>query len=85
MGRNSTCNSCGATIRWITLVGGRRMPINAMPSEKGNITCWEVDGETYGRVLPQLDLATLPPDVPRYVSHFATCPSAQKHRGKGGK
>jgi hypothetical protein len=24
------------------------------------------------------------PDVPRYVSHFVTCPSAQRHRKKRG-
>lgn len=68
----SQCKSCGAPIIWCVTDGGKSMPVDASPVPRGNLV---------------LDLTTDPPAVAvlsgyatGYVSHFATCPHAAKHR-----
>jgi hypothetical protein len=73
----SRCRSCGAPIRWTRTEKGRRMPIDPEPVPEGNIVLRELDEAT------PLALSVPPaafPDEPRYLSHFATCPDAAKHR-----
>jgi len=55
------------------------MPLDAEPMESGNIVIKDgvavvMSGELFEEML----------DGPRYQSHFASCPDAQKHR-KGSK
>jgi hypothetical protein len=74
------CRSCRARIFWARTTTGKMMPIDPVQDENGLITLTREEGQ----VAP---LATVhgkdkpPPDsVPRYTSHFATCPAAGKHR-----
>jgi hypothetical protein len=65
----STCNGCGAAIRWAITPNGRRMPVDAKPEKR--------------IVLDDVRLGDDPPTarvVDTYVSHFATCPKAQQFR-----
>jgi len=68
----STCRSCNAPILWARSAKGKRrpMPLDPEPVPGGNVEL--VDGEAWV-VKPD-------PNVPRYVSHFATCPNAGQHR-----
>lgn len=66
------CRSCGASIFWAWTKKGKRMPIDAEPNHLGNIS---LQGTTVRFVTP--DANTL---GQRYVSHFVTCPNADKHR-----
>jgi len=80
------CRSCGASITWAWTLNGKRMPIDAEPVEDGNleIAARNDEGEPVVRYLSGGDRNPLPGFdlVPRYVSHFATCPNAQDHRKK---
>jgi hypothetical protein len=62
---------------------GTNMPLDAEPSPRGNIFI-PSDG-VRAAFLNGDDLAenNIPPDVARYLSHFATCPNAARHRRKG--
>ena len=63
---NSKCKSCGADILWVITPKGKRTPLDAK----------------------KIRVATLmnddPPKIEEvyegYVSHWATCPTADKHR-----
>jgi hypothetical protein len=55
---------------------GKRMPIDPKPVPDGNLFLYRgEDGELHARV--EKDSS---PTSKRYVSHFATCPNAKKHR-----
>ena len=79
----SRCKSCGAQIVWVKTDSGKRMPVDAEPSEDGNVFVADDGPLRTGClviVLGQPDLLT-DPDV-RHKSHFATCPDADSHRSK---
>lgn len=73
----SKCKSCGADILWIKMVSGTSMPVDAEPvmytegtkdvivTPDGNVTRGNIT--KYG-------------ESKGYVSHFATCPNAGRHR-----
>ena len=61
------CRSCGADIIWVETVNGKRMPVDAKPEKRFVLSV--ADGEA--------SIATI---KDTYVSHFATCPNASKHR-----
>lgn len=74
----ANCRSCHRPIRWVETEKGKLMPIDPEPSAAGTIL-----------LRPQIDRKTLaivgvPTEAflgePRYVSHFATCPDADRHR-----
>jgi hypothetical protein len=67
----SVCKSCGKAIRWIVLGNGKRMPLDPLPSPSGNIV---LDPKGVGRYAAPGDVSS------RYVTHFATCPNAARHR-----
>lgn len=69
----STCRSCGAPVRWERTAAGKPIPLDPEPRPDGNLA-FRDDGRVYS--LPQSTLD----DVPRYVTHFATCPHANQHR-----
>jgi hypothetical protein len=70
------CKSCSAKIMFVKTVVGFT-PIDAEPNPTGGIAL--VDGKPRfgGNALRYFEEY---PDAPRYISHFATCPDAAKHR-----
>jgi len=67
------CRSCGARIIWaITAATGRSMPVDADPVEHGNVVLESVDGKPLAFVGQAGE--------PRYVSHFVSCPEANRWR-----
>ena len=72
----ATCKSCGARIMWCITITGKRMPVDARESPRGNLTLEpQPDGELLARYVP--------PGEGTHSSHFATCPNAAEHRNKG--
>jgi hypothetical protein len=60
---------------WAETIAGKRIPLNPVRVPGGNITLQRRRG------LPTLANVVQPdPLQDRYVSHFATCPSAAAHR-----
>lgn len=76
---SSRCRSCGAAIIWaVTGVARRAMPLDAEPTEEGNILLR--DGVAVVATRADNTEGEL-----MYLSHFATCPEAKRHRVKGKK
>jgi hypothetical protein len=78
MSQYPMCASCQSPIRWVTMPSGKHMPLDTTPSPDGNV-CVHSDG-VKAAVLTADELAQFPADLPRFKSHFATCPGAAKHR-----
>lgn len=80
----SRCRSCSAPIAWRRTVKGGRIPLDPAPAATGNVTVVD-GGRGVALVLNDDEIAEIAerPDVPRYVSHFATCPDADTWRSKG--
>lgn len=75
----SKCKSCGAEIIWVPTESGKMMPCDAKPisyreDDNGSLTLVTSDG----RVIKAKADATS--DTFGYISHFATCPSANEWR-----
>lgn len=83
--RVAKCRGCGAPIVWIRTTGGKSMPCDAEPvlyREKAGAAGKIITPN--GMVLScELDVAPCEADGAGYVSHFATCPAAEKFRRKG--
>lgn len=62
MSAPQTCRSCQAPIIWATTTRGKSVPIDAEPSEDGNLTV--IDGVVHFSKLA---------GQKHYKSHFATC------------
>lgn len=81
MGR---CSSCGAPVFWAITVNRKRIPIDEVPVDDGNIEITvDPKGRRLASVIPPLFLSTPIPAIAghvRYKSHFATCPNAAHHR-----
>ena len=67
----NTCKSCGAEIVWVEMDSGKPMPCDAKPLTV--VEVYEVKGKKKGSVV----------NTGYHMSHFATCPNAEKHRRKG--
>lgn len=81
MNNFGTCRSCGVRIVWIKTVGGKAMPCNAQP-----ITFQKGGGpETFVTPEGKVERGKRDPDgdLTGYISHFATCPYADRHRRPG--
>lgn len=79
----SKCRSCGAAITWARTSAGRSMPIDAEPCADGNIVLSEPvdpDAPVIAMILTAEQVRQPSLGEPRYVSHFATCPNAARHR-----
>jgi len=68
----SKCRSCKAEIIWAATESGRAMPLDAKPEKR--FVLMEIQGGGADEAVA----------VDTYVSHFATCPEADKFRKKGG-
>lgn len=79
---NARCRSCRAPIAWRRTVGKQRMPLDLAPTDAGNIAL--AYGGTVAVTLTAAEVDAADTSVPRYVSHFATCPDADAWRSKGG-
>lgn len=74
----ATCSSCGAEIIFATTVNGKQMPFDPEPSLKGE---WELStGPDEGFCFRPLREKGFDVTQPLYVTHWATCPSADQHR-----
>lgn len=71
----ANCGSCNAPVIWVRTSTGKRMPVDAAPVPNGNII---LNGGQ--AVYTQAGCTIGAPDGKLYVSHFATCPNAKKHR-----
>jgi hypothetical protein len=72
----STCSSCGAEVAWTRTRTGKRMPLDPHPRADGNVIV-DVATDTAIVLAPG---TPMPVGVPRFTSHFATCPHADQHR-----
>lgn len=94
VGSSPRCRSCGSPIWFGLTVKNKRMPMDLAPVEDGNVIV-DQDMKLLDRVASAYAGAPPPdgcrvrvltkgeavdPDVPRYSSHFATCPKADRHR-----
>jgi hypothetical protein len=84
----SCCRSCGSEVLWVRTTNGTRMPLDPLPVDAGNVAMVgtaAADGSPLVEVVdphaPQLPLVDAL--APRYVSHFATCPDADRWRRRG--
>lgn len=82
-GNLGRCKSCGAEVLWVRTDKGRPMPLDCppsalMPSDAGPVTgVFDEWGRARrGYVTDETD----PEHVLVSVSHFATCPNANRHR-----
>lgn len=93
----SSCRSCGAPIWWasekfdspeeVEAKKGEHTikPIDAEPRDDGNVLLWQRGGSLVFKVMTNKGMEEAlekDPDRKRYVSHFVTCPNANKHRKK---
>jgi hypothetical protein len=83
----STCRHCGRPIRWVAVTswdydtGSERtsaIPVDAEPTERGNVFVQIIDGRLVGRVASKA--VPRPPGV-AHMPHFATCPTLTRQRG----
>jgi hypothetical protein len=65
----AVCSSCGAEILWTVTEAGRRMPVDAKPEKRVVLKVNDSD-----------PLTPLSRVTDTFISHFATCPNAQRHR-----
>lgn len=78
----SRCRGCGAEIIWIKTVGGRAMPCDPGPVlyrelRTGGMKIMTRDGRVLrAQMCNDEDKA----DGIGYISHFSTCPEAEKFR-----
>lgn len=81
-----TCSSCQREIEWTVVAkSGKRMPIDPVPRDDGNLVKLDARDEETGAALVEYVMAGggLFEDRDLYVSHFATCEHADRHRKRG--
>jgi hypothetical protein len=76
------CKSCTHEIIWAETESGKRIPLDAAPASDGNLmlVVERIRGER--RLIAKMWTQALFDEYEpaAYVSHFATCPDADKHR-----
>lgn len=78
-----SCFSCRAPIQWARTERGNRIPLDPIENlTQGNLieTGETIDGEQVMRVIAPGSMEDALHTGPRFVSHFATCPHADRHR-----
>jgi hypothetical protein len=76
----SACRSCGAPILWAETDGGKRAPLDLDPVPDGTFVIADRNRWGTPRVAYVPADALLIDDAPRYRSHYATCPDADRWR-----
>ena len=80
----TSCGSCGAPIVWAKTQRGERMPIDAEPSDTGNVLLTGQPPQRRAGVLSRGQAEGARAVGQRlHLSHFATCPHAGSHRAQG--
>lgn len=81
------CRSCDRPVRWVTAAAtGKTMPIDPAPAPNGNIIITAAGKAyvfaTHADAVAMRDRSSDPylRMSGTYISHFATCPAAAKHR-----
>lgn len=83
--QSTLCRSCKARIFFAKTANGSQMPLDFYPVPDGNVM---VNEEGVALVLKKADLFSETvqlPEMPRYKSHFSTCPAAAAYRKAGKK
>lgn len=70
-----TCSKCKARMMFVPTAAGKTMPLDTDPVSDGNVVI--EDGKA---VVLTADMLCNAYTVPRYKSHFATCPAANSFR-----
>ena len=70
-----SCKSCGAVVRWAKTVKGNNIPLDPTSTNDGNMIL--LNGIAY---VVSANYKKEHPDESFYVTHFATCPNAKRHR-----
>jgi hypothetical protein len=78
MMKRANCSSCRAAIIWTVSSNGK--PVRA--DSGGSIELLDAGDAVRADVVPKEERARVPSRA-LYVSHFVTCPNANKHRSKG--
>ena len=79
----NTCRSCGAKIDWIETKAGKKMPIDPEQVEFDDAEPTDILVSELGNIVNKKNVSSDPhPNQKYYVSHFATCPDADKWRGR---
>ena len=75
-----TCaaQDCRAEIVWALTANAKRMPVDAQPSDRGNVALRDTGGPAPLAVVLGADKAFGRTDL--RTSHFATCPAAPSFR-----
>lgn len=87
----AACQACKAPILWVKTEGDRMMPLDPEPNDEGNIIILagvraqsHIGEVPVVRVFPDaqptLGEEELSIDGRRYMTHFATCPRADRFR-----
>jgi hypothetical protein len=88
MSPKQACRSCGAAIIWVKTETGKAIPLDAEPTEGGNIIISVLgDGVEVAHVETVIETKArlacpIPAGRTAFLSHFATCPEAKKWRRK---
>lgn len=78
---SARCRSCQAPVVWANTVNDRRMPVDAEPSPDGNIVLDDLGDDRLTPLAIVVDPGEpMLGDPPRYMSHYATCPDAERWR-----
>lgn len=72
--KTQQCRSCGDPVIWAVTKAGKRIPVDPDVSETGNIA---LRRGTRGQIVA---VVSRTPVNQGRLSHFVTCPNAQKHR-----
>jgi len=78
--QTTACSSCGEPIYFAKTSSGKPMPVDAEPSDQGNVLL-ALDADTRQLKAEVLGRGTEPPAGRNvYLSHFVTCPHSESHR-----
>jgi hypothetical protein len=68
------CRSCKQQVRWATTEHGKAIPLDPEPAANGSIRL----RAGVAIVVPEAERQAFAGEL--YLSHFATCPDAARHR-----
>ncbi|MGW0043453.1 hypothetical protein [Rhodococcus sp. NPDC003348] len=79
--RTEPCRSCRAEIVWTTTRDGNLMPVNARPSNAGNVAIQKAGTVLHAGVVPPRQARAMrAAGVDLYLSHHVDCPDADQWR-----